>query len=160
MCQSPSVSWASAISYSDRLQGNQNSPRIFRKLLFLKNFRRFCNSWNGHLFSPAIFGDLIATVSCKRSSEKSCSPKTLKCCHWHQEALAVDAKERQVRRELENMLGIELPDRSRSFGKAGSRPNWSSADGTASVNRHQIASYTRPVPRHPQQQWSRARRPH
>ena len=29
--------------------------------------------------------------------------------HWQEEALAVDAKERQVRRELENMVGIELP---------------------------------------------------
>ena len=29
--------------------------------------------------------------------------------HWQEEALAVDAKERQVRRELENMVSIELP---------------------------------------------------
>ena len=29
--------------------------------------------------------------------------------HWQEEALAVDGKERQVRRELENMVGIELP---------------------------------------------------
>src|SRR5580693_5702386 len=28
--------------------------------------------------------------------------------HWQEEALAVDAKERQVRRELEKMVGIEL----------------------------------------------------
>ena len=29
--------------------------------------------------------------------------------HWQEEALAVDGKERQVRRELENMVAIELP---------------------------------------------------
>jgi transposase len=29
--------------------------------------------------------------------------------HWQEQALAIDAKERQVRRELEKMVGIELP---------------------------------------------------
>src|SRR5215470_14343897 len=32
----------------------QNSHRIFRNLLLLKNFRRFCSSRNWRLFSPAI----------------------------------------------------------------------------------------------------------
>jgi hypothetical protein len=29
--------------------------------------------------------------------------------HWQEEALAVDGKERQVHRELENMVSRELP---------------------------------------------------
>jgi transposase len=29
--------------------------------------------------------------------------------HWQEQALAIDAKKRQVRRELEKMVGIELP---------------------------------------------------
>lgn len=29
--------------------------------------------------------------------------------HWQEEALAIDGKERQVRQQLENMVGIELP---------------------------------------------------
>ena len=35
--------------------------------------------------------------------------------HWQEQAVAIDAKERQVRRELEKMVGIELPLGSRSF---------------------------------------------
>jgi hypothetical protein len=37
-------------------QGYQNSHRIFRNLLLLKNFRRFCSSRNWRLFNPPILG--------------------------------------------------------------------------------------------------------
>jgi hypothetical protein len=37
-------------------QRYQKSHRIFRDLLLLKNFWRFCSTRNGDLFSPAILG--------------------------------------------------------------------------------------------------------
>jgi len=37
-------------------QRYQKSHRIFRNLLLLKNFWRFCSTRNGDLFSPAILG--------------------------------------------------------------------------------------------------------
>jgi hypothetical protein len=78
--------------------------------------------------------------------------------HWQEEALAVDAKERQVRRELENMVSIELPIGVGALSwitlqleiRDWDRFGESSSD----------CQLHRAVPRHPQQQWSRARRPH
>jgi transposase len=60
--------------------------------------------------------------------------------NWQEEALAVDAKERQVRRELENMVSIELPIGVGAL-------SWITLqleirDWDRFRNRRQIASYT------------------
>jgi hypothetical protein len=55
-------------------QRYQKSHRSFRNLLCSKNFRQFCGFHNWLLFSRP-FGGLIPTVFCKRSSEKSYSPR-------------------------------------------------------------------------------------
>ena len=78
--------------------------------------------------------------------------------HWQEQALAIDAKERQVRRELEKMVGIELPIgvgvlswitlelEIRGWERFG--------ESSADCQLHWA------VPGHPQQQWSGPRRPH
>src|SRR5260370_18425838 len=55
-------------------KGKKSLTGFFNNVLFLKNFRQFCSSRNWRLFTRPIWGGLIPSVSCKRSSEKSYSP--------------------------------------------------------------------------------------
>ena len=77
--------------------------------------------------------------------------------HWQEQALAIDAKERGVRRELEKMVGIELPIGVGAL-------SWITLQLEIRLGALRESSSDcqlhRAVPRHPQQQWSGARRPH
>ena len=77
---------------------------------------------------------------------------------WQEEALATDAKERQVRRELEKMVSIELPIGVGAL-------SWITLEleirgWDRFQNRRQIASYTGLCPGIHKQQWSGTGRPH
>jgi hypothetical protein len=79
--------------------------------------------------------------------------------HWQEEALAVDAKERQVRRDLENMVSIELPIGVGALTKLDHAPTGDPRLGPLPESSSDCQLH-RAVPRHPQQQRSGARRPH